>query len=96
MRLALTRVSYRPMAAEDEVVVSDEEGLSFEQASERLAAIVGKLESGELRLEDSLKLFEEGVRVARSAQDQLDCAEKRVEELVSVDENGEARTRDFE
>ena len=84
------------MAAEDEVGVSDEEGLSFEQASERLAAIVGKLESGELRLEDSLKLFEEGVRVARSAQKQLDCAEKRVEELVSVDENGEARTRDFE
>jgi len=84
------------MAAEDEVVVSDEERLSFEQASERLAAIVGQLESGELPLEDSLKLFEEGVRVARSAQDQLDRAEKRVEELVSVDENGEPRTRDFE
>jgi exodeoxyribonuclease VII small subunit len=77
-------------------VVSDEESLSFEQASERLAAIVGKLESGELRLEDSLKLFEEGVRVARSAQDQLDRAEKRVEELVSVEEDGQARTQDFE
>jgi exodeoxyribonuclease VII small subunit len=84
------------MAAEDDVVVSDEESLSFEQASERLAAIVGKLESGELRLEDSLKLFEEGVRVARSAQDQLDRAEKRVEELVSVEEDGQARTQDFE
>lgn len=84
------------MAAEDDVVVSDEESLSFEQASERLAAIVGKLESGELRLEDSLKLFEEGVRVARRAQDQLDSAEKRVEELVSVEEDGQARTQDFE
>ena len=69
---------------------------SFETAAERLAAIVKQLESGELSLEDSLKLFEEGVRVARAAQARLDKAEKRVEELVGIDEQGEPRTRAFE
>ena len=69
---------------------------SFENAAERLAAIVEQLESGELSLEQSLQLFEEGVRVARAAQARLDAAEKRVEELLGIDENGEAQTRPFE
>jgi exodeoxyribonuclease VII small subunit len=72
------------------------DGASFEASAERLAEIVERLESGELSLEDSLKLFEEGVRVARSAQARLDQAERRVEELLSVDEGGQARTRPFE
>jgi len=69
---------------------------SFEVAAERLQAIVQQLESGELSLEDALRLFEEGVRVARSAQARLDAAEKRVEELLGIDEEGRARTRAFE
>jgi exodeoxyribonuclease VII small subunit len=71
-------------------------GPSFESAAERLAAIVEQLESGELSLESSLKLFEEGVGVARAAQARLDAAEKRVEELLGIDENGQAETRPFE
>jgi exodeoxyribonuclease VII small subunit len=69
---------------------------SFEASAERLAAIVQQLESGELSLEDALRLFEEGVRVARSAQARLDAAEKRVEELLGIDDEGRARTRAFE
>ncbi|HHH29231.1 MAG TPA: exodeoxyribonuclease VII small subunit [Polyangiaceae bacterium] len=69
---------------------------SFEASAERLQTIVEQLESGELPLEKSLELFEEGVKVARDAQARLDAAEKRVEELLGVDEEGRARTRPFE
>lgn len=85
--------------AEDRVTASADEGQrepSFEASAERLAAIVEKLESGELSLEASLELFEEGVRVARAAQRRLDEAEQRVEELLGVDELGEAMTRELE
>lgn len=60
----------------------------FEQSLKRLGEIVESLESGELGLEDSLALFEEGVRLARLAQQRLDAAERRVEELLSVDAEG--------
>jgi len=73
-----------------------EEGLSFEASAKRLAAIVQQLESGELTLDKSLKLFEEGVQVARAAQARLDAAEKRVEELLGIDDTGQPRTRAFE
>lgn len=69
---------------------------SFEASAERLSDIVQKLESGELSLEESLKLFEEGVRVARAAQARLSAAEKRVDELVGVDAEGQPQTRPLE
>ena len=70
--------------------------LSFEASTERLTAIVKELEGGELTLEKSLALFEEGVRVAREAQARLDAAEKRVDELLGASSSGELRTRPFE
>ena len=72
------------------------EALSFEASAERLTTIVKQLESGELSLEESLRLFEEGVKVARVAQSRLDAAEKRVDELLGTDADGEIRTRPFE
>ena len=72
-----------------------EQAPSFEQSAEQLSTIVQRLESGELPLEQSLELFEEGVRVARCARARLDQAEKRVEELLGIDEDGEQRTRPF-
>jgi exodeoxyribonuclease VII small subunit len=68
----------------------------FEASLERLTGIVEKLENGELGLEESLALFEEGVRLARSAQTRLDAAEKRVEELIAVDDNGDPVSRELE
>ena len=68
---------------------------SFEQSAEQLSNIVQRLESGDLPLEESLALFEEGVVVARSAQARLDQADQRVEELLGIDEDGEPRTRPF-
>jgi exodeoxyribonuclease VII small subunit len=69
---------------------------SFEAQLARLGEVVEKLEDGELGLEESLALFEEGVQLSRGAQKRLDAAEKRVEELLRVDENGDAITRDLE
>lgn len=69
---------------------------TFEDALKRLSEIVQRLEKGDLALEDSLKLFEEGVRLSRQSQERLDAAQKRVEQLLAVDEQGRARTKPFE
>lgn len=61
---------------------------TFESATERLAQVVDELERGDLPLERALALFEEGVRLARSAQGRLDRAERRVEELLGIDTRG--------
>lgn len=61
---------------------------NFEASLGRLGEIVEQLESGELALERSLELFEEGVRLARASQARLEQAERRVEELLSLDEDG--------
>jgi exodeoxyribonuclease VII small subunit len=58
------------------------EKLSFEEALERLEAIVDQLEQGELELEGSLRAFEQGVALARSCAAQVDDAERRIEVLV--------------
>jgi exodeoxyribonuclease VII small subunit len=69
---------------------------TFEEAIKRLSEIVQALEKGDLPLEESLRLFEEGVTLSRSAQEKLDGAQKRVDQLLGVDERGRPRTRPFE
>jgi len=69
---------------------------TFEESARRLSQIVAELEGGDLPLERSLALFEEGVRLARAAQERLDQAERRVEELLGVDAQGKPIVRDFE
>jgi exodeoxyribonuclease VII small subunit len=69
---------------------------SFEGTLERLHQIVEQLEGGELDLEESLRLFEEGVRLSRASQARLNSAEKRVEELLAVDANGEPVVRELD
>lgn len=71
------------------------EAPSFESAIKRLTEIVQVLERGELPLEESLRLFEEGVKLSRVSQQKLDSAEKRVEQLLAVDEQGRAKTTPF-
>ena len=69
--------------------------MEFEKKLARLEDIVGKMETGELSLEDSLKLFEEGVKLSRECNTQLSEAEQKVKILLGVDETGQAITRDF-
>lgn len=56
----------------------------FDQILARLREVVTRLESGELSLEQSLQVYEEGVQLARRGQQLLASAEKRVEILVSA------------
>lgn len=60
---------------------------SFEDALKRLEEIVQRMEGGDLALEDSLGLFEEGVRLTRVCSQRLDEAEKKIE-LLTRDEKG--------
>jgi exodeoxyribonuclease VII small subunit len=56
----------------------------FDVLLERLQQVVGRLEAGNLGLEESLAAYEEGVGLARAAHAVLDGAEKRVELLVQT------------
>jgi exodeoxyribonuclease VII small subunit len=55
---------------------------SFESSLEDLEQIVKQLEAGDLPLERSLELFEQGVRLSRECQKRLDEAERKVEILL--------------
>ena len=55
---------------------------SFESSLNELEGIVGKLESGDLPLEDSLELFETGIRLSRECREKLSKAERRIEILM--------------
>ena len=70
--------------------------ISFEDAIRRLTEIVQTLEKGDLPLEQSVALFEEGVKLAALSQSRLDGAQRRVEELLGVDEQGRPRTAPFD
>jgi len=69
--------------------------LSFEKALEDLEKIVEKLEKGGLSLNESLTLFEKGVKLARFLREELGKAEKKVEILLK-DEKGELKEEPFE
>ena len=58
---------------------------SFESALERLEAIVDRLESGDLPLEQALAAFEEGVTLSRRCSAELEAAERRIELLVGAE-----------
>ena len=55
---------------------------SFEESLKELEQIVTHLEEGDLALEDSLKLFEDGVRLSRECRERLTAAERRIEVLM--------------
>ena len=65
-------------------MVAAVDDLGFDAILARLREVVQKLESGELSLEQSLAIYEEGVQLARKGQHLLATAEKRVELLVSA------------
>lgn len=69
-------------------------GVKFEQAMARLEAIVGELEKGDLPLDESLKIFEEGIRLSKNCLKILEDAERKVEVLVQ-EQNGKKRLHAF-
>ena len=73
---------------------------AFEEILTRLSTVVERLESGEMPLEESLALFEEGVQLSRIGAARLDDAERRIERLLHEDGSTqtlpESRDRDVE
>jgi exodeoxyribonuclease VII small subunit len=92
----MTRAKAVPVNVTANTADAPEAQGSFEATLERLHQIVDRLESGELDLEESLQLFEEGVRLSRASQARLDSAEKRIEELLAVDQNGQPVVREID
>lgn len=70
-------------------------GNDFEKAFQQLEKIVQRLESEELSLDDSLKLFEEGIGLSRFCHKKLEEVEKKIETILS-DAKGEAVISPFE
>ena len=62
--------------------MAEEKIYPFEEALEKLSALVEKMESGDLSLEESLKIFEEGIKLSKDCQNALTDAEKKVQALL--------------
>ena len=80
--------------------MSDLKAPSFEEALQQLEQIVQKLEKGELPLEESLKLYEEGIRLSRLCHGKLEEAEGKIEMLMKdargepiLDKDGRPKTK---
>jgi len=73
-----------------------EQEVPFEESMTQLSGIVDQLEAGDIPLEQAVALFEKGMSIAKRTQAQLDRIEKRVEELLRVEEDGTAITSPFE
>lgn len=74
---------------------SDEQPKTFEASLEALEEIVQQLEGGDLPLEKSLELFEDGIRLSRQCQERLNQAERRIEVLLR-DNQGRPVVTEFE
>ena len=61
---------------------TEAQGKNFEASLTALEKVVRELERGDLPLEESLKLFEQGVKLSRECQERLNQAERRVEVLL--------------
>ncbi|GBD94735.1 exodeoxyribonuclease 7 small subunit [bacterium BMS3Abin05] len=59
---------------------------SFEKALQRLEEIVAALENGDIPLEDSIKMFEEGMELARFCTERLNQAEKKLMKLAKKED----------
>ena len=70
--------------------------MSFEKKLNRLEEIVKEMESGDMALDKSLKSFEEGVKLSRECQKELNEAEQKVRKLIGVNDGGHPILEDFD
>ena len=66
--------------------MSEEKELSFEDLIIKLEEITNKLEKENLSLDESVELFEEGMKLSKKANDKLENAEKRITILLNTDD----------
>ncbi len=67
---------------------------TFEESITELEEIVAKLEGGNVTLDESLELFEQGIKLSKGCQKMLDAAEKKVS-ILMTNEDGEVTKSDF-
>lgn len=75
--------------------MTEETEITFEDAMTRLEEIVAQLENGGQTLNESLRLFEEGIKLARECSRQLTEAKGKLEQLVKSDD-GSVEVQDFD
>lgn len=69
------------------------EETSFEENLKNLETIIEELENGNLNLEDSVKKFEEGIKISKNCNELLENAEKKINILVN--KNGDYKEENF-
>lgn len=74
-------------------VVERLDNMSFESSLEELENLVNKLEKGQLTLDESLGIFERGMKLARVCNQQLSKAERKIE--ILIEENGKLKAETF-
>ena len=75
---------------------NDSKTESFESALEQLKAIVADLENGNLSLDQSLEKYELGVKHLKNCYQALKSAQRKIEVLVDLDDDGKLKTLPFE
>ena len=70
------------------------EKISFEENMENLEKIVTELEKGNLNLDDSVKKFEEGIKISKECNEILEKAERKINILINQD--GEMKEEKFD
>ncbi len=72
----------------------DKKELSFEEAIKQLEKIALSLENEKIELDESLKLYEEGIKLVRYCNKLIDSAERKIK-VLSVSADGELEEKDF-
>ena len=97
--LSQTNLSYQYISLnnvmDDKIVNKNQEKLNFEEALAEIDAIVSKLESGELSLDDSLQYFQRGMELINFCSAKLEGAEKKLK-IIMEGEKGDFRLEDSE
>ena len=75
-------------------MAKSKKSVDFEEALDQLEELVEDMENGDLTLEESLKAFEQGIKLTRECQTALSQAEQKVQMLV--EENGKLKTIDLD
>ena len=78
----------------DKKKINDISKLSFEEAIKELGSIVGKIEQGEIPLQDSLTQYERGMSLIQHCQAILKKAEKRIEKISQPEAKSQQETED--
>ncbi|UCZ54612.1 exodeoxyribonuclease VII small subunit [Bacillus shivajii] len=69
---------------------NDQEELTFEEAMEKLESVVGKLEEGDVPLEEAISMFQEGMKLSQYCHERLQNVEKQMTQVL--DQDGEVST----